>query len=976
MADAAPLSEPLWTRLRAGPRVSNSAVAADRFGEILAAADPAFRTVLQTPRVCALLMGVADQSAYLWQLLRSDAARLERVLRDPPHLRLDTILLDLTRGDSDETEAGIMRRLRLAKQETALLIALADLGRVWRLDDVLQALSRTADVFIGAALAFLLRKAEAAGKLTVADRDDPARGCGLAILGLGKLGGRELNYSSDVDLITIFDPERNALTKPDEAAPLFIRMIKDLVRILQTRTADGYVLRVDLRLRPDPGATAVAIGIGAAFLYYERYGQNWERAAMIKARPVAGDRVVGQSFVEGLAPFIWRKYFDFAAIADIHAMKRQIHATKGHAAIAVAGHNVKLGRGGIREIEFFVQTQQLIFGGKRPDLRGSRTLPMLRQLQRDRWVTRKAVGDLTRAYTFLRDIEHRLQMIADEQTHKLPPDADTLDRFARFAGFASSARFAAVLTRHLTRVVTHYAMLFEHAPGLDDVGGNLVFTGVTDDPETIETLTRLGFKTPSVAAQTVRTWHSGRKPAVRTARARETLTELVPKLLQTFGRTGDPDAALAAFDTALERMPGAAELFAILSSNAALRTLFGDILGSAPRLARAVTQRPHLLDAAINPTDVATLDDERATANAAAALPMDAPTEVFLDALRDRGNEEHFLVGLRLLSESLDVEDAGPAYSALAVGIIRTALDHARRSFEAEHGRIAGGALAVVAMGKLGSREMTATSDLDLVVLYDFDAGRPESDGARPLHATQYFTRLTQRLVSYLTVATRRGRLYQVDMRLRPSGRQGPLATKLGAFLPYQHAEADTWEHMALTRARVIAGDEAFLVRVSDAITDILRTVPKAALKHDVAAMRALIADAKPAKTAWDLKLVPGGVIDIEFVAQYLVLQNAHALPACRGPDTQTIFERAANLGCLDATKAATLIEAHRLYTSTTQIMRLALDDEQSVETAGEGVKKRLAAAAGLPSFAQLTDALRERRQAVSEIFAGLFSTG
>ncbi|WP_246725029.1 bifunctional [glutamine synthetase] adenylyltransferase/[glutamine synthetase]-adenylyl-L-tyrosine phosphorylase [Beijerinckia sp. L45] len=967
-------SRPLWMELRVGPRVSNRAIAVDRFAEILAAATPATKTILLRPRVRALLMGVSDQSSYLWQLIRADPLRLQRVLRDLPQARLDAILGDLGRSDPEETEAAIMQRLRWAKQETALLIGLADLGGVWRLEDVLQALSLAADVFIATALVFLLRKLEASGKLTIANPDNPAQGCGLAILGLGKLGGRELNYSSDVDVITIFDPQNTALVRPDEAGPVFIRVIKDLVRILQTRTADGYVLRVDLRLRPDPGATAVAIGIGAAFLYYERYGQNWERAAMIKARPVAGDVVVGQTFVDGLAPFIWRKYFDYAAIADIHAMKRQIHASKGHAVIAVAGHNVKLGRGGIREIEFFVQTQQLIFGGKRPDLRGSRTLPMLRRLQRDGWVTRKAVGDLTRAYKFLRDIEHRLQMIADEQTHKLPSDPDTLDRFARFAGFASTARFAAVLTRHLSRVVTQYAMLFENAPGLDDVDGNLVFTGVADDPETIETLTRLGFKAPSVVAQTVRTWHSGRKPAVRTARARETLTDLVPKLLQTFGRTGNPDAALAAFDAALERMPGAAELFAILASNAALRTLFGDILGSAPRLARAVTQRPHLLDAAINPPDVSAFDDAVATAATMAALPMDAPTEGFLDALRDVGNEEHFLIGLRLLSGALDVDDAGLAYSALAVGVIRAALRHVTGAFEVEHGRVTGGVLAVVAMGKLGSREMTATSDLDVVVLYDFDAAQPESDGARPLHATQYFTRLTQRLVSALTVATRRGRLYQVDMRLRPSGQQGPLATKLGAFLPYQRTEADTWEHMALTRARVIAGDVAFAAIVTDAITAILCTPPKAVLKHDVAQMRALIARAKPAKTDWDLKLVPGGLIDIEFIAQYLVLRNAYVDPACRGPGTQTILEEAGRLGRIDAASAATLIEAHRLYTRTTQIMRLALDDDQRPDAAGDGVKRRLAAAANLPDFARLTDELRVRRQAVSEIFAAVFS--
>lgn len=976
MGDPAEISRPLWTLLRAGPRVGDRAVARDRFAEILADADPALKNILLRPGVRGALLGVIGHSSYLWQLIRADPVRLQRVLSDGPRARLDAILLDLKRNDSEETETEIMRRLRLAKQETALLIALADLGRVWPLETVLQALSRAADAFIATALAFLLRKLGSAGKLAVANPDEPEQGCGLVILGLGKLGGRELNYSSDVDLITIFDPENTTLKKPDEAAAVFIRVIKDLVRILQTRTADGYVARVDLRLRPDPGATAVAIGIGAAFLYYERYGQNWERAAMIKARPVAGDFALGQTVIDGLAPFIWRKYFDYAAIADIHAMKRQIHASKGHAAIAVAGHNVKLGRGGIREIEFFVQTQQLIFGGKRPDLRGSRTMPMLCQLQRDGWVSRKAVGDLTRAYIFLRDIEHRLQMIADEQTHKLPSDPETLERFARFAGFASTARFAAVLTRHLSCVVTHYAMLFENAPGLDDVGGNLVFTGVMDDPETIETLTQLGFKAPSVVAHMVRTWHSGRKPAVRSARARETLTELVPKLLQTFGRTGDPDAALATFDSALERMPGAAELFAILSSNAALRTLFGDILGSAPRLARAVTQRPHLLDAAIGPLDPAALDDAVATAKVVAALPMDAPTEGFLDALRDVGNEEHFLIGLRLLSNALDIDDAGLAYAALAVGLIRAALDHGRRAFEAEHGRVAGGVVAVVAMGKLGSCEMTATSDLDLVVLYDFDAAQPESDGRRPMHATQYFTRLTQRLVSALTVATRRGRLYQVDMRLRPSGQQGPLATKLGAFLPYQQTEAETWEHMALTRARVVAGDDAFAATVTDVISEILQAKPNATHKRDIAQMRALIAQAKPAKTEWDLKLVTGGLIDIEFVAQYLVLQNGRDMPACHGQSTQKILQYAGRVGCFDAGRAKILIEAHRFYTNTTQIMRLALNDDQGLEAAGDGVKKRLAEAASLSGFQCLPEALRTQRQAVSEIFSSVFSGG
>ena len=966
--------EPLWKLLKRKPRVANPAVARERLLDLMECVAPDVRTIIETPRVRAFLMAVFDHSTYLWQLVRNDPHRFARILLETPAQTIERVLADLSGEVVAESEASIMQRLRLAKQETALVIALADLGGVWKLEEVVQSLSQSADAFIAAALAFLLRQAAAAGKVVLDDPGHPERGCGLTLLGLGKLGGRELNYSSDVDLIAIFDAGMSLLTKPEEAGLFYVRLVKDLVRILQTRTADGYVLRVDLRLRPDPGATAVAMKLGAAFHYYEAYGQNWERAAMIKARVSAGDPAVGRAFIDGLAPFIWRRYVDYAAIADIHAMKRQIHAVKGHAEIAVAGHDVKLGRGGIRETEFFVQTQQLIFGGKRPGLRGARTLPMLSQLQRNGLVTRKAAGELSRAYIFLRDIEHRLQMIADEQTHKLPHDPEALERFARFAGFASAARFSIVLKRHLASVVDHYALLFENAPGLDDASGSLVFTGASDDPETIETLATLGFKAPVFVSQTVRNWHFGRRPAVRSARARETLTELIPKLLRTFALTGDPDGAVAALDTALERMPAAAELFAILSSNAALRGLFGDILGSAPKLAKAVTARPHLLDAAIDPAAPATLDDAAASKAASAVLPVLGPSEAFLDALRDYANEEHFLIGLRLLSGTLDPGDAGRAYSALAVASIRAALAHSLHMFEAGHGKIPGGKLAVLALGKLGSREMTASSDLDLVVLYDFDAAQPESDGPKRLHATQYYTRLTQRLLSHLTTATRRGRLYDVDMRLRPSGRQGPLATKIGSFIPYQCGEAETWEHMALTRARVIAGNEDFGVSVSSAIAAILRAPPKPALCHDVASMRNLIAETKQPGSDWDLKLVAGGLLDIEFIAQYIVLHHANDTPELLDPSTQAILTTAARLGLLEPDAAESLLAAHRLYTNVTQIMRLALDEDGRPDTAGEGVKNRLAAAAGQPDFVHLTGEIALQRQAVSAIFEGFFA--
>ncbi len=373
------------------------------------------------PRTRALLLGVADHSPYLWQLITSDPGRLVRLLAAPPELRLNELLRDLVSAQAKtDSEAELMRLLRRAKQEVALLVALADLGGVWKTETVMQALTESADVFVSTALNFILRETAASGKLDLPDASSPDQGCGVVFLALGKHGAGELNYSSDTDLIVLFDPSSQAVAQMDEPATLFVRMTRRLVKILQERTADGYVLRVDLRLRPDPGSTAIAISLPAAFFYYESVGQNWERAALIKARPIAGDRGLGEAFLAQLTPFIWRRYFDYAAIADIHAMKRQIHAVRGHAEIAIVGHDLKLGRGGIREIEFFVQTQQLIFGGKRPRLRGAGTLAMLAELESEELISREAREDLEAAYLFLRETEHRLQMIADEQTQRLP----------------------------------------------------------------------------------------------------------------------------------------------------------------------------------------------------------------------------------------------------------------------------------------------------------------------------------------------------------------------------------------------------------------------------------------------------------------------------------------------------------------------------------------------------------------------------
>src|SRR5579883_2657177 len=919
-----------------------------------------------------LLLGLADHSPYLWALVSENPARLARLLAASPEASLDALIAAIA-ARRDQSEAELMRALRQAKREAALLIALADLGGVWGVVEVTESLTRFADAAVSAALRFALSDYARAGRLTLdLQAPDFERESGLVVLAMGKHGGRELNYSSDVDLVVFFDESANCAPAGVEPGPLFARLTKALARLLQERTGDGYVLRVDLRLRPDPGATAVAMAISSAYSYYETLGQNWERAAMIKARPVAGDIALGEKFLRDLSPFIWRKYFDYASIADVHAMKRQIHAFHGHAEVTAAGHDVKLGRGGIREIEFFVQTQQLIFGGRRPRMRGARTLDMLAELKADGWVSAEAERELSTAYQYLRRIEHRLQMIADEQTQRLPDDPTALARFAKFCGYERVERFTEELIGHLRRVETHYARLFEHAPGLDANVGSLVFTGVVDDPETLQTLRRMGFHEPERAAETIRGWHFGRRAAIQSQRAREALTEVTPALLEAFAASGDPDAAIATLDAALARMPAAVELFSILRSNADVRQLFADILGSAPRLANVVATRPHVLDGVIDPARGADFD-KLAVAERIEAFLAGAPTfESVLDRVRDFAAEDMFLIGVRLFSGALDPDRAGRAYSALAEAIIGALLERVGELFAGDHGRVPGGRVAIIGMGKLGSREMTATSDLDLILVYDFPSGA-ESDGGRPLPAVLYYTRLMQRLIAALTAPTKAGRLYDVDLRLRPSGRKGPLATQFQGFAAYQREEAETWEHMALTRARAIAGDAELARAIEQAIGDILRKPRnRAALAKDVRDMRALIAQEKGDDDAWDLKLAAGGLLDIEFIAQFLVLAGSGEYPDVRDVSTRAVIAKAGAAGLLTAEQSRALTDAHRLFTDTTQLMRLSVDGPFDPAKAADGVTRRIAAAAELPNIGALDGAIREARGEVREAFEAI----
>ncbi len=495
-------------------------------------------------KVGDVIAAIAEASPYLWDLVRADPNRFLALLDADPEAHFTKLIAGVDNAGASATDdADVMRALRRAKAEGALLIALADIGGVWPVERVTRALTEFADAALGAAVRYLLRGAVTQGKLKPRDPAKPEEGSGYVVLAMGKMGAFELNYSSDIDLIVLYDEGTSALVDDVGAGAFFARVTRGLVKLMQERTADGYVFRTDLRLRPDPASTPIAISVTSALNYYESTGQNWERAAMIKARPCAGDLAAGEAFLKEVTPFIWRKYLDYGAVADVHAMKRQMAAYKGHDEIAIEGHNIKLGRGGIREIEFFVQTQQLIAGGRHPELRGRQTLATLEDLAAGGWIARDAARDLADAYRFLRAVEHRLQMVADEQTHTLPAERDAVERFARFLGYAGRDAFAAVLLEHLRKVQRHYARLFEDAPAAEASRRALAFPPEKDDTETLDKLATMGFRRPLEVSQAVRRWLAGEYRSLKSEFAREHLADLVPVLIDHLARSENPDQA-------------------------------------------------------------------------------------------------------------------------------------------------------------------------------------------------------------------------------------------------------------------------------------------------------------------------------------------------------------------------------------------------------------------------------------------------
>ena len=926
----------------------------------------------------SLLAALFGNSPYLTQCAVQEPAFVHRLFSAGPDRALADVMVEMTclrRKAVDQS--ALAACLRRAKRRVALLTAVADIAGTWSLEKVTAALSDFAGAALGCAAAHLLRQAHAAGIVTLPDPDDAENDSGLVILGMGKLGARELNYSSDIDLIVLYDHERISTADADSLHRHMVRLTRDMARLMDERTTDGYVFRTDLRLRPDPASTPLAVSVLAAETYYESLGQNWERAAMIKARPVAGDDDAGTTFLHRLQPFIWRKNLDFAAIQDIHSIKRQINAHGGGGTISVAGHNIKLGRGGIREIEFFVQTQQLIWGGRMPELRCTGTLDGLTALARAGRIDAPAAAEMAAAYRFLRRVEHRLQMIDDEQTQTLPQDDQGLHHLAIFLGFADGHSFGDEMLTQLRTVEGHYAALFEDSPslGAPQAAGNLVFTGGESDPETLHTLEGLGFSNPEVVDAGIRAWHHGRYRAVRSARGREILTELVPAVLAALATTPAPDDAFVRFDRFLSQLPAGVQLFAMFHSNPQLLALVAEIMGAAPRLADHLSRKPTVLDGVLTADFFAAPPSpEDLDADLERQLGATADVEATLDISRRWANDHIFQIGVQCLRRVIHPNTAAEALSNVADVALDRLHHHISAEFAGHHGRISGDGMAIVAMGKLGGREMTPASDLDLIFVYD--ASAEASDGDRPLTVGQYFARLTQRLINAVTVQTNGGRLYEVDMRLRPSGNAGPIASSIEAFTRYHEAAAWTWEHLALTRARVVSGPAGLTQRIETVIRETLtRERDPVALLRDVADMRARMDGEHHTDVIWEVKHLRGGLVDIDFIAQYLQLRHAHDHPHILSTNTRAALKAIRDDGLIDPGVAAQLIEGLDLWQGLQGLLRLTIEGYLQKDPQADipmALRDTLAAVGGCEDFAALEAKMRSTASIVHAHFRDL----
>jgi [glutamine synthetase] adenylyltransferase / [glutamine synthetase]-adenylyl-L-tyrosine phosphorylase len=746
-----------------------------------------------------------------------------------------------------DVEAGLRRRRR----GLALAVALGDLAGELSLERATRLLSDFADCAIDTAVSTAIRER--------VPEDEPQ---GFAVIAMGKLGSRELNYSSDVDLLLLFDPETLPRRERDDPTEAAVRIGRRLIELLQRRTAEGYVERVDLRLRPSPEVTPIALPVHAAISHYESSALPWERAAFIRARAAAGDIGVGQRFLDAIQPFVWRRSLDFGVIDEVRQISARIRDHFAQGATIGPGYDLKRGRGGIREVEFFVQIQQMIHGGRDPFVRAPATLDAISALTAAGRLEEGVAADLADAYRVLRTVEHRVQMVEDAQTHLIPVQADAIDNVAQLHGLENGQE----LIEDLRPCVERSGAIFDSLAPEER-------KQLSNDPDILrKELADLGFADPPTAARHIADWRSGKARSLRSPAAQQAFEAMLPPLLDAIAGGADPDHALNRLSDIVERLSSGVNLFRLLEARPPLAQLLAKVLAHAPALAEQLARRPELFEGLFDASSFTMPANAEEFAASLAETMRGQPYDVALDRARRLVNERRFALGVQLIDRRRDPLEVTEGYARVAEGALVALGGAAAEEFRHTHGTFPGGELVLLGLGRLGGHSLTHASDLDVIYLHTAEQGGV-SDGPKPLGPNDYFNRLASRVTAALSVPTAAGPLYDVDARLRPEGAKGMLVVSLDAFERYQRQEAWTWEHMALCRARPVFGSPQARQEVAAMIDGVLH-MPRdfARIAADAAKMRADMERHKPPHGSLDVKLGPGGLVDLEFATHVLQL--------------------------------------------------------------------------------------------------------
>lgn len=843
-------------------------------------------------------------------------------------------------------ENDLIEALRKTRYQHSLRIGWRDLAGWADLNETLAALSNLADLLVQAALEKIFQwQTSKSGMPTGEASGLPIS---LSVFALGKLGGNELNFSSDIDLIFFYseDGDTHGASKTISNHEFFIRLAKKLIKILSEQTSDGFVFRVDMRLRPNGKAGPLVMSFAAAENYYVTHGREWERYAWVKARQLTGDENIGNGFLKTMRPFVYRKYLDYGTIEAIRSLKESINQELKRKKII---NNIKLGSGGIREIEFIGQVFQLIRGGRDLCLQERSILKVLQELRKKEYITASTATELSIAYDFLRRTEHRLQMVAEQQTHSLPTDKFGQARLAFAMGFANWDSFKKILTKHMGRVHGHFDLVIA-APQLEknkenDSGLMTVWSGDLEKEEAITILESHGYGTDAKqVAGLLAAVHSGSAYSAYTSTGKQRFDRLIPLLIAAAGLGKHPGKTLARLLNVLEAIGRRSAYLALLVENPLALSQLVKLCSASPWIAEWIAQHPLLLDELLNPVSTFALPEKEQLAEELLKIISQHDSEdleTLMELLREFCNRYVLFLAATEVGPGIESSSLGGYLSNIADVAIEASLNIALAAMTAKHGTpqyVTGSpGFVVIGYGKLGGHELGFGSDVDIIFLHN-NCNEGETNGERPLANATFFARVSKRLIHILSTRTHGGILYEVDARLRPSGKSGPIVTSLDAFVKYQHERAWTWEFQALVRARPVAGDPELAGLFIAARKQILCQKRDAtSLRTDVCEMREkMLATQKPHQSEeFDVKHDRGGIVDVEFMVQYWVLVWAHDYPVLtQHTENCAILRELAKADLITTELAELLIAAYQRYLSTAYHLKLMQAGSQ-VDRAG-----------------------------------------